>query len=71
MHSERNAGATLDNARDVLPKIIATKSDERIARGVRPIGLLHNLFHYCRMRGFEQFHFLIVFVKAIWLLSDR
>src|SRR2546427_4868532 len=63
MHAERQSGATFNQQGDVLPKILAAKTDERIARGIRPVGGGDHLPHDGGMRPDKRLHFLVIIIK--------
>src|SRR5882724_6402677 len=70
MHANREASAALDEKRNVLPKVIFAKTDERVARGVSPVRRCYNIAHYGRMRAAEWFYLLVVIVKQFWRRRD-
>src|SRR2546427_10909795 len=63
MHAERQSGAMFNQQGDVLPKILAAKTDERIARGIRPVGGGDHLPHDGGMRPDKRLHFLVIIIK--------
>ena len=64
MHADGQAGAALDEERDVFPKVIPAKANQRIARRVRPVRGLDNFAHHWRMPAGERLDLLVVVVKA-------